>query len=90
MAAKADFTRVVNLREERYDVFMGRPGPWGNPFKIGRDGTRAEVIGRYAELLLMNPQLRLRAKRELKGKRLGCYCKPLECHADLLADVAKR
>ena len=41
-------TRVVHCRRERYDVYVGRPSPWGNPFVIGRDGTREEVVAKYA------------------------------------------
>lgn len=26
-------TRVVNRRRERFDVYIGRPGPFGNPFR---------------------------------------------------------
>ena len=37
-------TRVVNCKKEPYDVYIGRPSKWGNPFKIGRDGSRQEVI----------------------------------------------
>lgn len=26
--------------------------------------------------------------KDLKGKRLGCFCKPLECHGDVLKELA--
>jgi hypothetical protein len=39
--------RVVHCKREPYDVYIGRPGPWGNPFRIGRDGDRATVLWRY-------------------------------------------
>ncbi len=45
-------TRVVHCKRERYDVYIGRPGPWGNPFVIGRDGTREQVIAKYRTWLL--------------------------------------
>ena len=35
-------TRVVHIRHE-FDIYIGRPGNWGNPFILGRDGTRDEV-----------------------------------------------
>jgi hypothetical protein len=82
-------TTVVNLRKEPYDTYVGRGSPWGNPFRIGRDGTRDEVIEQYREWLLYNPELMARLP-ELKGKRLGCYCKPLRCHGDVLAELADR
>ena len=42
-------TTVVHCKREPYDVYIGRPGPWGNPFEIGTDGTREEVIAKYEE-----------------------------------------
>ncbi|MCE5309666.1 MAG: DUF4326 domain-containing protein [Acidobacteriales bacterium] len=85
-------TRVVNLRREPYDVYIGRPGrgqkgPWGNPFTLGRDGDRAAVLAKYRRWLLSHPELVERARRELKGKTLGCFCKPLACHGDVLAEL---
>lgn len=80
-------TRVVHCKPERYDVYIGRPGPWGNPFVIGRDGDRAEVIRKYEAWLLRQPQLLARLG-ELRGKVLGCYCAPLACHGDVLARLA--
>jgi hypothetical protein len=29
-----------------------------------------------------------KAKRELKGKVLGCWCSPKACHGDILAKIA--
>ncbi len=37
-------TRVLYCKKEPYDVYVGRPSKWGNPFVIGRDGRRGEVI----------------------------------------------
>ena len=80
-------TTVVDGREEKYDVYIGRPSKWGNPFVIGRDGTREEVIQKHKEWIMKQPDL-LAALPELKGKRLGCFCKPLACHGDTLATLA--
>lgn len=79
---------VVDCRKEAYDVYIGRPSVWGNPFHIGRHGTREEVIAKYREWILARPTLIERARRELKGKQLGCYCAPLACHGDVLAEIA--
>lgn len=68
-------------------VYVGRPGKWGNPFVIGRDGTREEVIQKYREWIRMEG-LDERACRELKGKDLICWCAPLPCHADVLLEIA--
>ena len=76
-------TRVVNLRHEEYDVLIARPSKWGNPFQIGRDGNREQIITMYEIHLRRRPDL-LAALPELAGKRLGCHCKPEACHGDVL------
>jgi hypothetical protein len=75
---------VVHCKRSRYDVYVGRPSKWGNPFHVGRDGTRAHVIERYERWLLDQPEL-VAALDELRGKTLGCWCAPQPCHADVLA-----
>lgn len=69
-------------------VYIGRPSPWGNPFVIGNDGTRADVIAKYREWLLAQPAKIEQAKRELAGKDLVCFCAPQGCHGDVLLEVA--
>lgn len=64
--------------------------PFANPFKVGKDGTREDVIEKYRKYiearLEKEPDL-ARALTELKGKTLGCWCAPLACHADVLCDI---
>ena len=79
---------VVHCKRTKFDVYIGRPGPWGNPFQIGKDGTRAEVIAKFREWFLSQPQMVERAKRELRGKVLGCWCSPQTCHGDVLSEMA--
>jgi len=80
-------TKVVNKRSgAHYDVYVGRPSIWGNPFVIGRDGDRDIVIRKYLAYLLSKPEL-LKRLPELKGKTLACWCAPLPCHADVLAEI---
>jgi hypothetical protein len=79
-------SRVVNCRKFPYDVFIGRPSKWGNPFKIGRDGSREEVIHKYEEWL--HDTYLVTDLPELRGKILGCFCAPLGCHGDVLARLA--
>jgi hypothetical protein len=55
---------------------------------MGQDGTRAEVIAKFEEWLMEQPEL-LAKVVELKGKRLGCWCAPLPCHGDVLARLAE-
>jgi len=79
-------TTIVNLKTDTYDIYIGRPSPWGNPFVIGKDGTREEVIDKYRQYLQSRPDL-LEQLPTLRGNRLGCYCKPLPCHGDALVEL---
>ena len=78
--------RVVHCKKESYDVYIGRPSKWGNPYKIGRDGTREEVIKKYEDYIVHTAAFR--EIDELAGKILGCWCKPLPCHGDVLLQLA--
>lgn len=68
-------------------VYIGRPSKWGNPFVIGRDGNREQVIAKFEEWILGQPQL-LAQLHEIKGKDLVCFCAPEACHGDVLARLA--
>ncbi len=72
-------------------VYIGRPGPWGNPFShdpesmaLYKVSTRAVAIERYEAWLLNRPDLLARLS-ELEGKWLGCWCRPYACHGEILA-----
>lgn len=80
-------TVVVHCKHNYSDVYIGRPSKWGNPFAIGRDGAREEVIEKYREWIMTQPNL-LSSLGELKGKILGCWCAPRACHGDVLAELA--
>ncbi len=82
-------TRVVHCKREPFDVYIGRGSIWGNPFRIGQDGTRKEVINKYRARLVEQPHL-LWLIPLLKNKILGCYCAPLACHGDVLAELADK
>lgn len=82
---------VINMRHRGdfdYDVRVDRATKWGNPFKMGMDGTREEVIEKYAKWIVKQPEL-MAALPELAGKRIACWCTPLPCHADVLADLVE-
>lgn len=80
-------TTVVHCKRDECDIYIGRPSKWGNPFRMGRDGGRSEVIEKYRVWIQTQPKL-LAALPELRGKRLGCWCKPGACHGDVLAKLA--
>ena len=68
-------------------VYIGRPSKWGNPFVIGRDGNREQVIAKFEKWILGQPQL-LAQLHEIKGKDLVCFCAPEACHGDVLVRLA--
>src|SRR5579859_1174800 len=87
--------KVVHCKKEPYDVYIGRPSKWGNPFTHIKDKTtiaefvvdsREEAIKKYREWILNQPAL-LNDLHELKGKTLGCWCKPQSCHGDVLVEL---
>ena len=84
-------TKVVNLRRDPYDVYIGRAkrddrgrpmkhsGYFGNPFPINARRTREQSIAAYkpyfARRLAQDPIFRQRLEA-LRGKVLGCFCAP--------------
>lgn len=93
---------VVHCRKNGYDEYIGRGGPWGNPFSHLENSTAQfkvatveEAVAKHAEWFYAQPDLVAKAKLELKGKVLGCFCRPDEgflgrhlCHGQTLAAVA--
>lgn len=79
---------MVHCKREPFDVYIGRPSKWGNPFVIGKDGTREEVIAKYRRWL-ETERLDLHDQAvKLYGKVLGCWCAPEACHGDVLLELA--
>lgn len=79
-------TEIVNLRNSKYEVYIGRGSEFGNPFQIGKDMDREKVIKFYKEWFefeCKDPEF-VQKLMELKGKKLGCFCKPLACHGDVI------
>ena len=81
--------QVVHCKKEKYDIYIGRPTKWGNPFQIGKDGNRKQVIEKYQQWISNNPEL-LACLPELKNKVLGCWCHPLLCHGDVLIKLVNK
>lgn len=86
--------KVVHCKKEKYDVYIGRDSKWGNPFFIENSEEKCdprfivyshrEAVEKYAKWFLSKPHLMTDAKKELKGKILGCWCKSNICHGDFL------
>lgn len=71
-------------------VYIGRGSPYGNPFRVGRDGDRGAVISKfeiYARNRLRTEPLWLRPL--LDAEALVCFCKPSACHGDVIVRLLK-
>lgn len=82
--------RVLNRRrgdDVANAVYVGRPTKWGNPFIVGKHGTRDQVVEAYRLWLLRGNPLREQLG-ELAGRDLVCWCAPAPCHADVLIALA--
>lgn len=87
-------TTVINIRKHKNwrregVIYIGRGSVFGNPYRIGKDGDRAEVIEKYrlyfVQRLEMDDEF-CQAVSELAGKTLGCYCIPRRCHGHIIAE----
>ena len=91
-------TTVVHLKRDEYDVYIGRPTIWGNPYSHlsntlaeHKVANVTEAIQKYREWIQTQPHL-LADLKDLKGKKLACWCRPkggfkgkLMCHGQILA-----
>jgi hypothetical protein len=96
-------SRAKGWRLPENAVCVDRSTPWGNPFVVGRDGTRAECVEMYRHLMagrfVLTSQASMSDQRrvnryvadhvsELRGRDLACWCGPGPCHADVLLEIA--
>lgn len=84
--------KIGNKRRGDKGVYVGRPHPLGNPFVIGKDGTREEVIAKYKVWLwnkIKNEDKDIiRALQELRETdTLVCWCDPLPCHVSVIIEA---
>ncbi len=101
------YNNLKEWMDDPENVYIGRGGvvfidgkrypstssEFANPYKIGQDGDRTEVIEKYSEMVEQKiksyPELKNKIKN-LKGKNLGCWCKPDLCHGDILFNLANK
>ena len=72
---------------------VGESGWLGNPYVVGKDGSRMETIRKYGRDFIeriVNDDEFAEAVRELEGKTLGCWCKPKDCHGDVIAEFLNK
>jgi hypothetical protein len=88
--------RIQRLRKKGWrlppnTVYVGRPSKWGNPFRIGVDGSREEVISKYRKWLIEKLKADPKFLDPLKGKDLACWCPlTLPCHADVILETLSK
>jgi len=89
--------------EDPNNVYIGRGGIvfidkirypkqnsiWANPFKINKNETREDVIIKYKKYILnkISSDPKTYDLEKLRGKTLGCWCKPEKCHGDILIEL---
>jgi len=99
-------TLVVH-RNFPHDIYCGRGSKYGNPFIIGPDGTREDVIKKHKSWIdkwrLLKKEIKYHINgymysnkvvceslHEIREKRISCFCKPLSCHLDYIAELADK
>ncbi len=86
------------MKNDPYDIYIGRGSKWGCPYTIIKDrptlaseivDSKEEALSKYKEYVLNNPEL-MESLSELEGKTLGCFCKPEKCHGDILVELLSK
>lgn len=89
----SDFDKYIGRAAPRAkDLRCHQTSLWANPYSDVYGARRAVAMAEYRQSLrerLSGPrrdewlfQLRL-----LRGKRLGCWCKPKRCHGDVIVEA---
>jgi len=81
--------KVVNLRKAKHTIYIGRGSIFGNPFVMGRDGGRKQVIEKYEKYLVNNKKVLDAIYNLSKDAILGCFCSPLDCHGSIIIKIWK-
>jgi len=79
--------KVVH-KKDAYDVYIGRPSIFGNPFPVEHYG-RSECLKKFRDYFFQrirtDPKFK-KAIETLRGKTLACYCSPQACHGDIIEE----
>lgn len=103
MIEGVQLSRKAGWRKPANTISVARPGKWGNPFAVGKEGPMGRVapdqegaVGFFREMLA-DPEMRAAAgypsnreiRAELRGHNLACWCRlGTPCHRDVLIEVA--
>ena len=101
------YANLKEWTEDPQNIYIGRAGvviidgkrfpkaasPFSNPFKVGKDGTKEEVLDKYRKYIEdkieKSPTL-FAELQNLKGKNLGCWCAHQPCHGDILLELIEK
>ena len=92
--------KIINLKNNKEECFkIDRSSIFGNPFIIGKDGNRDEVIDKYKKYFLNRIKEDLHFRfcvkqlidyAEDNDLVLGCWCYPKKCHGDIIKEFIER
>ena len=82
--------KVTHVKERKFTVYIGRPTVYGNPFIIGRDGTRKEVIKKFRRYAIKTKRVREAIIALPTRAILGCHCSPKSCHGDVIIALHRK
>lgn len=92
-------TQVVNIKNESYDVYIGRAGKgfdgyFGNPEQLKDHNYNRiaciDAYNRYFYARIQNDAEFKNRVEELKGKKLGCFCMPQMCHGMVIVEYLEK
>lgn len=95
------FDNLKEWMQDADNVYIGRAGvvfvegrrfppeqsAFANPFKVDKSTTREQAISKYRSYISEKIQAKELDLNVLRGKRLGCWCKPEDCHGDVLIEL---
>lgn len=79
---------VVNIKNSSFDIYIGRSTKYGNPFPVSKYGLEKSLryYRAHLECLIAQGSITKEELLALRGKVLGCHCKPNKCHGDILEE----
>lgn len=89
--ARFDLQRLSRETNGLPAIVVSRPSVWGNPYRARTPAQRMVAVEKCKAYIAKQAALRARARKELRGKNLACWC-PLDgpCHADTWLKIANR
>lgn len=100
MSIKVISKRTATQEEMVGAIYVGRPSPLGNPWKVSKEEERGSTIAKYKRWLNLqwqtqNPRVVHALKtlaimyRDRGELTLACWCAPNPCHANVIAEAVQ-